>query len=142
MKYLMILMSMMICFACNSNEKKQQNGNEETKAEAKKETQDQQVKVYYFHGHRRCATCKAVGRVSKDVVESNYADNNNVIFLDINIEEEQNEELVNKLELSGSGLLVCMGDKKKDLTGFAFQNALNNPQKLEKKLNETIKAFI
>ena len=36
------------------------------------------VEVYYFHGTRRCETCKAVGKVSKELVEYKYGDNENV----------------------------------------------------------------
>ena len=36
------------------------------------------VSVYYFHGERRCTTCKAVGKVSKKTIEENFADNPNV----------------------------------------------------------------
>jgi hypothetical protein len=38
---------------------------------------------YYFHSTHRCVTCKAVGRVSRELVEDKYGGNNNVEFIRI-----------------------------------------------------------
>ena len=96
------------------------------------------VTVYYFHGDRRCTTCKAVGSVSKETVEENFADNPNVVFKDINIEEPENNEIKDLLEMSGSGLFVYDGDTKEDLTAIAFQKAVSQPVKLTEKIIETV----
>ena len=100
------------------------------------------VTVYYFHGDRRCATCKAVGSVSKQAVAKAFSENSNVVFKDLNIDESENNELKDKFELSGSGLFVFDGNKKEDLTVFAFKNAVENPEELTEKIILTVKEML
>lgn len=105
-------------------------------------TQDTVVKesvdVYYFHGNRRCETCKAVGSVSQELIESKYKENPNVNFIEINMDESGNEALVEKFKVSGSGLIVYNGKTPVNITAFAFQNAIVNPDKLKNKLIQLI----
>ncbi len=96
------------------------------------------VEVYYFHGDRRCVTCKAVGSVSQELVESKYKDNPKVKFIEINIDESGNEEIVKKFQVTASGLYVYNGEDIVNITVFAFQNAITNPDKLKNKLIQLI----
>ncbi|HSG67761.1 MAG TPA: nitrophenyl compound nitroreductase subunit ArsF family protein [Bacteroidales bacterium] len=100
------------------------------------------VTVYYFHGERRCVTCKAVGKVSKETIESSFADNPNVKFLDINIDEPENNELKDKMEMSGSGLFIYNGKVKEDLTAIAFQKAVDHPEELAEKIISTVNQLL
>lgn len=124
--------------SCNS-----QTSQSEKSQSAQIENQETStVTVYYFHGERRCATCKAVGSVSKQTIADAFGDNDNVIFKDINIDESENNELKDKFELSGSGLFVFDGKKKEDLTAFAFQKAVNSPEELTEKIVFTVKEML
>ena len=87
-----------------------------------------------FSWRARCTTCKAVGKVSKETIAENFGDNPNVIFKDINIEEPENNEIKDKLEMSGSGLFVYDGNEKIDLTAIAFQKAVSSPENCLKRL--------
>jgi hypothetical protein len=100
------------------------------------------VEVIYFHGVRRCPTCVSVGEVSKAVVETEFADNRAVVYKDINIDEPENAAIAEAYEVSGSALFVTSGDKKENLTGFAFQNARSRPEVLKEKIRETVNAYI
>jgi DnaJ-class molecular chaperone len=100
------------------------------------------VTIYYFHGDRRCATCKAVGNVSKQTIAEAFGENSNVVFKDINIDEAENNEFKDKFELSGSGLFVFDGKDKEDLTVFAFQKAVNSPEELTEKIVLTVKEML
>ena len=100
------------------------------------------VTIYYFHGDRRCPTCKAVGHVSKETIAENFSNNPNVVFKDINIEEAENNEIKDKLEMSGSGLFVYDGKDKIDLTAIAFQKAVSSPDKLSEKLIDTVNEML
>jgi hypothetical protein len=102
------------------------------------EKQAAKVQVYYFHGDRRCETCKAVGKVSKDLVDSQYGDNKNVEFVEVNYDEKGNEALVEKFEVTSSGLYVYNQEKVVNLTTYAFQYAKTDPAKLETKLKNQI----
>jgi len=101
-------------------------------------TKIKNLEVYYFHGNRRCVTCIAVGDVSSELIKSKYGNNPKVKFIEINIDEPGNEELVEKFQVSGSGLYVYNGKDIQNVTAFAFQYARANPDKLKDKLIELI----
>ena len=120
--------------SCNSQSVKTENEQSQDIQQAGEKT----VTVYYFHGDRRCTTCKAVGKVSKETVADVFKDNESVVFKDINIEDPENNELKDQFELSGSGLFIYNGVKKVDLTAFAFQKAVNSPKELGEKIIITV----
>ncbi len=94
------------------------------------------VKVYYFHSTHRCETCMAVEEVTKEALKQYFGDK--VAFKSINSEEDKDNPLIKKLQVSGQTLLVLKGNKTEDLTNFAFMNARTNPDKLKAKIKETI----
>jgi len=94
------------------------------------------VKAYYFHATRRCATCMAVEDVTKEVLKAKYADK--IIFESINREEDSKNPLLEKYKVSGQTLLIVKGNKVIDLTNDAFLNARTNPDKFKEKLKSTI----
>lgn len=120
--------------ACQNKNGENSNSNES----ANLADSQNKINVYYYHGERRCATCKAVGNTAKQTVDKQFSNNQDITFHDINVESVENADLVKKYELSGSGLIVCQGNTKEDLTAFAFQNAMNSPEKLKQKIIETI----
>lgn len=99
-----------------------------------------EVKAYYFHATRRCATCQAVEAVSKEAIKEYYGDK--VTFESINREEDKDNPLVKKYKISGQTLLIINGDKKADLTNDAFMNARTNPDKFKSKLKSTIDSML
>lgn len=99
-----------------------------------------QVKVYYFHATRRCATCQAVESVSKEAIKEYYGDK--ISFESINREEDKDNALVTKHQISGQTLLIIKGDKVVNLTNDAFLNALSNPDKLKSKIKSTIDSMM
>jgi C4-dicarboxylate transporter len=98
------------------------------------------VKAYYFHATRRCATCEAVEKVTKETISENYK--GKVSFESINREENKDNALVKKYKISGQTLLLIKGDEKVDLTSAAFMNARTNPEKFEAKLKSAIDAML
>ena len=129
---LLMLLFVLNAIACNNV---QSNNNLTTDNSAVK---TKKVEVYYFHGTRRCVTCIAVGEVSIELVKSKYGNNQKVKFIEINIDEPGNEELIEKFQVSGSGLYVYNREDIEDITAFAFQHARTNPDKLKDKLIELI----
>jgi len=123
--------------SCNS-----QNDSDKAVSSEVQSDENSVVTVYYFHGDRRCTTCKAVGSVSKETVAENFSDNKRVIFKDVNIEESENNEIKDKLEMSGSGLFIYDGNEKKDLTAIAFQKAVSSPEDLSAKIIETVNEML
>ncbi len=114
---------------------------ENTKAVASGENVD----VYYFHYSRRCATCNAVESVSKNTIETKYAEKfkaGTITFQSINLDEDSSKELAEKLKVSGQSLLIFKGDKKVDITNEGFMYARTNPEKLEKKIVKEISSLL
>lgn len=94
------------------------------------------VKAYYFHATRRCVTCQAVEKVTKEALKEHYGDQ--VAFLSIDREEDSENPLLEKYKVNGQTLLIVSGDKVKNLTNDAFLNARTNPDKFKAKLKSTI----
>jgi len=103
------------------------------------ESKTEAAGIYYFHGDRKCKTCKAVGSEAKKLAEKL-----NVKFFDVNIDQEENKSLAKEFEATGSSLMIkhAKSGKIEDLTNFAFRNAINNPQAYLEKLETTIKTEI
>ncbi|PKQ63470.1 hypothetical protein BZG02_08825 [Labilibaculum filiforme] len=116
------------------------NNSSSTKVTCDENQKTSEVKVYYFHATRRCATCEAVEAVSKEAVKEYYGDK--VVFQSINREEEVEKALVAKYKISGTSLLIVKGDKMVNLTNDAFLNARSNPDKLKSKLKSTVDSMM
>lgn len=134
--------------ACQSNTKKETAKVEEAKAcpgdcSKCEKTTDKVAEtkavagVYYFHGDRKCKTCKAVGSQAKEIAEKM-----SVKFFDINIDQEENKAIAREFEASGSSLFIKhdKSNKIENLTTFAFRNAINDPKAYIEKLESTIKS--
>lgn len=121
------------------------NGSSTEKIASEKETlveniNSDEVKAYYFHATRRCATCQAVENVSMQAIEEYYGDK--VTFKSINRDEEKDNPLLKEYKVNGQTLLIVRGNEKVDLTNDAFLNARSNPDKLKSKLKSTIDSMI
>ena len=102
------------------------------------------IEVYYFHNTRRCATCQAVESVTKNTLEESYAkqmETGEITFQSLDLEDDSNEPLARKLNVSGQTLLFVKGNKKKDLTNDAFLYARNSPEKLQAKIIKTVESL-
>lgn len=99
-----------------------------------------EVKAYYFHATRRCATCQAVESVTKETIDKTFAEK--VSFVSINREENKTNDLIKEHKISGQTLLLIKGDKVVNLTNEAFMYARTNPEKFEKKLTETLNSML
>jgi hypothetical protein len=139
MKKVAVLAFMLIVAlaACNQNPKKA-GSNETSKVETIDTADPSVVYVYYFHGKQRCKTCIAVGDVSKETVEKEYADNDKVKFIEIDNSDKANEILCEKYEVSWNALIIAKGDDFIEITDQAFATAVGNPQALEKLIKEEV----
>lgn len=67
------------------------------------------LQVYYFHGVNRCNTCLTIGKYVRETIEDKYSsetENGKIDYMEINIDELENKDLVNKFEASGSSLYI------------------------------------
>lgn len=118
---------------------------DENTANAKSPTSNR-VEVIYFHGKQRCATCKAIEKNTRDVINSRFANElkkGKVIFKIVDISTQDGEKIANKYEVTWSSLFVNKwhGGKetRNDLTDYAFGNARKNPDAFKKTLADKIR---
>lgn len=104
------------------------------------------VEVIYFHGKQRCATCMAIEKNTKEVIEVlfvNEVKNGTVVFNVVDISTPEGETIADKYEVTWSSLFVNKwnGDKeiRNNLTEFGFGNARKNPDGFKKGLAENIR---
>ena len=94
------------------------------------------VEVFYFHNTRRCVTCQAVEKESKNIVEELYAEK--VTFLAYNLEEKDGKEMAGELGVSGQTLLIVSGETRINVTNEGFLNARSNPEKFKQIMKDKI----
>jgi len=85
------------------------NGNATASGDSKLSSDIEKVEVYHFHATRQCYTCKTVGALAEETVNTYFADelkSGKLVFASINIELPENKALADKYEAKGSSLLI------------------------------------
>ncbi len=139
-KVLVILTLCMGMVTCSGGKTKNVAENQQEKKDA--------VEVLYFHGAQRCATCMAIERNSKELVETAYAEplkSGKLVFRSVDITKE--EALAERYEVSWSSLILVDYDKSGkesaiNLTDFAFGNARTAPDKFKAELSKQISEML
>ncbi len=123
-------------------------GSGENTANAKS-TQKDRVEVIYFHGKQRCATCMAIEKNTREVLNSMFANelkNGKVVFKIVDISTPEGEKIADKYEVTWSSLFVnkWKGGKetRNNITEFAFGNACKNPDAFKKTLADKIRQLL
>jgi len=89
------------------------------------------VNVFYFHGKQRCKTCNAVQDIARETIETAFANNDKVRFIEINTSKKGNEALIEKYEVTWNALIITKGEDFVEITKQAFATAVSEPQKLK-----------
>lgn len=108
------------------------------------------VEVIYFHGKQRCATCMAIEKHTREVVEKDFASQvkkGNVRFRVVDISTVEGAKLAKAYKVSWSSLYVNSWkggkEKRNDMTRFGFANARSKADEFKKglkaKINELLK---
>ena len=120
-------------------------GSEDNTTTAKSNEKDR-VEVIYFHGKQRCATCMAIEKNAKEVVNTLFANelkNGTVVFTTVDISTPEGEKIADKYEVTWSSLFVNRWKDGKEtcnnMTEFGFGNARKNPEGFRKGLAEQIR---
>lgn len=120
-------------------------GSGENTANAKSPANNR-VEVIYFHGKQRCATCMAIEKNTREIINSLFANelkNSKVVFKIVDISTPEGEKIADKYEVTWSSLFVnkWKGGKetRNNLTEFAFGNARKNPDAFKKGLADKIR---
>ena len=102
---------------------------------------DSTVEIIYFHGKQRCATCVAIERETKALVEEELASqvkDGKVSFRIVDISTDQGRRLASQFKVSFSSLFLVTSEGAQDLTRFAFANARNHAQEFRKELKAMV----
>ena len=107
------------------------------------------MEVLCFHGKQRCATCVAIERETKAVIDGQFADavaDGALEMRIIDITQPENEAIADKYEITWSSLVVVKyadgSEQAENLTKFAFANARNNPETFRSELTEKLKKLL
>ncbi len=105
------------------------------------------LKIYYFHGIHRCASCIAIEKQTKVALENEMKElykNQKVALEVLTIEDVKNQKLVEKYDIWGSSLILVddKGNKLADLTEEGFMLARSKPDKFRELLKEKVYGFV
>jgi len=87
----------------------------DTTISAEQEITDKII-AYYFHGTRRCVTCKKIEAYSQEAIESKFKrelESGQLEFHSVNFDEEDNKHFIKDYELYTKSLVVCDYNKGK-----------------------------
>ena len=93
-----------------------------TVVQAPPKTLRHQVIAYYFHGQKRCNTCRAIQAQSKEALEAGFPEalmTGVLEFREVNTDESANEHFVTDYQLTGSSLVLA---EYKDGKQVRFKN--------------------
>ena len=65
--------------------------------------------AYYFHGNKRCYTCRKIEQYSKEAIDKNFAKElttKQVIFQPINLERPENQHYIRDYQLHSKSLVI------------------------------------
>lgn len=124
------------------------NSNAKNESKAERQVKKDVVEVLYFHGKQRCATCVAIEKQTKDLLETTFANklrSGKLVFKSVDITEE--ETLADKYEVSWSSLIIVDygkngNEEAENMTEFAFGNARSNPDNFKKGVAEQINTML
>jgi len=66
--------------------------------------------AYYFHGTRRCVTCKKLEAYSQEAIKTKFKDeieSGQLEFVPINFDEKENEHFIKDYALYTKSLVIC-----------------------------------
>lgn len=141
--FLLILWICVGLTSCGNNK----NGDIQSSA---KDTPKDIVEVVYFHGKQRCITCNAIEKLTKEVVEMEFAQQlkeNKITFKIVDISTKEGEKIADRYEVTWSSLYINKWkdgmEAKNNMTEFGFSYAKGSPELfkigVKRKIDELLK---
>ena len=99
------------------------------------------VKVLYFHGSQRCATCRALEAKTIELLETEYAQAQNegkIVFKSIDFSEPEGEAVADRYEVAWSSLILDKEGTTADLTDMGFRYARTEPETFKANLKQEL----
>ena len=150
MKNTLIICFAVLFFSCSPADKNKTSHGADNYVQSEGTVNEADIaEVYYFHGTRRCATCKAVARVAKGYTRINYEEEIKkglVKVMEIDFDKSGNEALVEEFQVTRSGLFVRTVINNHEtiynLTEMAFMNAELHPDKIREAIKMEIEKVL
>lgn len=146
-KYSIIIIFISILFACNTGTENNQLTNDDSSLKSDVNNVDIEavIEVYNIHTANPDSASIEVGTYSEKAVDRYFSkekDRGVVKFIDINFDDSANKALLDKFEITNSGLyIVCKKTDKEsieNLTDFAFLTAEDEPEMLMQAIKTNI----
>lgn len=99
------------------------------------------VQVLLFHAAQRCATCKAIEAATKEVLDTDFAEqvkDGTIALRDIDGSLKENEALVNRYEVISTSIFIDAQGTVTNLTNDAFSYARTDPDRFKEILRKAI----
>lgn len=107
------------------------------------------VEVLYFHGKQRCATCMAIEKYAREVVQQDFAaeaKSGKVRFRVVDITTPEGAKEAKAYKVTWSSLYVNRWKgghaERHDLTQFGFRHARKHTAQYKAELKKKIKALL
>ena len=140
-----IIASIFICLmllSCDNGNKKKAGEQLQTQVQTTAPSGDATVYVYYFHTKLRCKECIAVETVTKQTVAENFGNNDKVKYIEVKIDDKEDEQLIEKYRVAWNTLLITKGDKQVNITNDAFAWAESAPEVLTEQIVKEVNYFL
>ncbi len=114
---------------------------------SEQENQDKII-AYYFHGTRRCVTCKKIEAYSQEAIESTFKkelESGRLEFSAVNFDEEENKHFIKDYELYTKSLVICDYNKGKQVRWKNLEKVwqhVRNKEDFFKYVQDEISAYI
>jgi len=113
MKKYIVLIAIIIVFVSgfilfNYNQEKEQTNVNYSVIDIKL-PKTEKIEVFLFHNTQRCVSCINIGKFAKQTIDDNFNEELNsgkIVFREINIDLEENYQLAEKFQTSGSSLFI------------------------------------
>lgn len=145
-----LILALAICFgltAYGSNEVKR--GNTAKVEQVQPQKISNRVEVLYFHGKQRCATCMAIEKNTRELVNTTFAKelkNGTVVFKIVDISTPEGEKIADNYKVTWSSLYVNKWkdgkETRNDMTKFSFSNARKNPDTFKNGVIQKVKSLL
>lgn len=104
------------------------------------------VEAVYFHGKQRCATCMAIEKYAREVVNQDFAEeqkSGKVVFKVVDISTAEGKKLAKDYRVTWSSLFINSRkdgkERRGNITEFSFKNARKNTEEFKKGVRDKIK---
>ena len=107
----------------------------------------EKVEVIHFHGTQQCWSCITVGEYALKTIEDKFPDelaSGKIVYMDVNGELSENQELVAKYQARGSSLFInAIRDGKDDISeDVTVWRLVNNETQFRNYFENKLKALL